>query len=73
MMLDAEVEVHRDLIAVLMARGSQKPDPLKTTSQIHLMTADRANTKLAAMADLYPRYATLFPQMLDQWKKARQI
>lgn len=73
LMLDAEISVHRELISVLLARGSQTQDPLKTTEQIHRLTADRANKQLAALSDHFPDFATFFAQLLEQWKKSRQI
>jgi hypothetical protein len=73
LMLDSELAVHRELIVALMAAGRQTTDPSEAAKQIHRMTAARANSQLAALADAYPGGATFFALLLDQWKKSRQI
>ena len=72
-MLNAEIEAHRELIAGLMVRGQQGSDVAAASKNIALVTALKANAQLAALADVHAGFASIYAQKLEHWKKARGI
>ena len=70
LLLQAEIAVHRELLATLRANP---PRPSITEKQIHQMVADRINKILATAADYGQNELRIFSALFEEWKKSNKI
>jgi hypothetical protein len=74
-MLESELEVHRELISNLRASPPKEGQSYTSTSHTEILNrvAELANSKFAAMADHLPTQTSPYAGELAKWKKLHQI
>ena len=68
----SEMEIHRELICLLMEKAYPPPTVSIDAAEIHRRVDARINTKLAEMADIFPDAASAFANLLKTRQNQRK-
>lgn len=73
LMIDAELSVHRAMLADILRQRGMAGNLIECQSKIDEMVVRFANDHLAEYADLYPGQASFFAELLEDWKRKRGV